>query len=355
MMNEISENRLIGQLASQFLRSPIQLNRFHETDAEIIQLSDDLLLALTTDSIAEEISLGLYVDPYLIGWMTATANLSDLAAVGAKPLGILISEILPAGCDQVFLIELQRGLQEACSACGTFVLGGDANRGPKLVMTGTAAGLCSKGRCLSRIGMKPGDMVYSTGLLGIGNAYAFSLFNRGGGAFQYAATAYKPIARIEEGQLLAGLATSCMDSSDGALSTLDQLTRLNSVGFRFNDGWENALHPIARQAAKAAGLPAWLFLAGQHGEFELLFAISPEIEDQLNETAKTINWNPIPLGVVTESPRIEIPLFGEIVELDAARIRNLAAKIDNDPYRYINRLLLMGDEIRKGAKNHASY
>jgi len=93
-LNEILENKIINNLIAGFERSPNQLNHPHESDAEIIQLGN-IKLAITTDSISEEISTGLYDDPYLIGWMIVTVNISDLAAVGAIPIGILISEIIP--------------------------------------------------------------------------------------------------------------------------------------------------------------------------------------------------------------------------------------------------------------------
>ena len=67
-----------------------------------LEVSESSILAITTDSIVEEIRLGLYDDPYLIGWMIVMVNLSDLAAVGADPLGILISEIFPNNLDDIF-------------------------------------------------------------------------------------------------------------------------------------------------------------------------------------------------------------------------------------------------------------
>ncbi|MBP1683766.1 MAG: hypothetical protein H6Q27_1333, partial [Ignavibacteriaceae bacterium] len=108
-LNEILENKIINSLISGFERSPHQLNYPHESDAEIIQLNDNTKLAITTDSISEEISTGLYDDPYLIGWMIVTVNMSDLAAVGASPLGILISEIIPKEFSRVKIKELQNG------------------------------------------------------------------------------------------------------------------------------------------------------------------------------------------------------------------------------------------------------
>jgi len=81
-LNSILENKVINKLIESFERSPMQWNKPHESDAEIIQLNDNTKLATTTDSISEEISTGLYNDPYLIGWMIVTVNMSDLAAVG---------------------------------------------------------------------------------------------------------------------------------------------------------------------------------------------------------------------------------------------------------------------------------
>jgi thiamine-monophosphate kinase len=125
-LNEILENKVINNLISGFERSPNQLNKAHESDAEIIQLGI-LKLAVTTDSISEEISTGLYDDPYLIGWMIVTVNMSDLAAVGATPIGILISEIIPKTFSEEKIKELQRGISDACKTYGTFILGGDTN------------------------------------------------------------------------------------------------------------------------------------------------------------------------------------------------------------------------------------
>ena len=122
-LNSILENKLVNKLIESFERSPMQLNKPHESDAEIIELNDNTKLAITTDSISEEISTGLYDDPYFIGWMIVTVNMSDLAAVGASPLGILISEIIPKNFSDEKVTELQRGISDACKAYNTFVLG----------------------------------------------------------------------------------------------------------------------------------------------------------------------------------------------------------------------------------------
>ncbi len=245
-LNSILENKLINKLIESFERSPIQLNKPHESDAEIIQLNDNTKLAITTDSISEEISTGLYDDPYLIGWMIVTVNMSDLAAVGASPIGILVSEIIPKNFGDEKVTELQRGISDACRAYNTFVLGGDTNEGEKLVLTGTAIGIINKEKPLTRLGCKPGDILFSSGKLGSGNAYAISKLVSQTHSF----INYKPFAQIKNCNVISKYASCCMDTSDGFISTVDQLMRLNNVGFEIGSDWLNAIDDTALEICK---------------------------------------------------------------------------------------------------------
>jgi thiamine-monophosphate kinase len=353
MTMTIAEISLIERLTQQFRRSPLQLNRLQEADAEIIRLDPraSVCLAVTTDSIVEEIASGLYDDPYLIGWMTVMANMSDLAAVGAIPLGILISEVLPEGVPQKWLAELQRGIEKACEACGSFVLGGDTNTGGQLLLTGCALGTTSRERLLSRTGAHAGDRLYATGFLGMGNAFALEQFmNHQNGSKE--TVSYQPYARLREGQAIAGIASACMDTSDGALTTLDQLMRVNHVGFEIESDVESILHPQARLAAAGAGLPPWLMLAGQHGEFELIFTVAPENELRMLETADRSNWQPLRLGRVIRDQEIRLSLYGRETVLDTGKIRNLAAECGSEILQYIQELCHIDTTYKEGAIEH---
>ena len=86
-----------------------------------INILENDQLAVTTDSIVEEIEMGIYKDPYLIGWMTVMVNMSDLAAVAAAPVGILISEIITDFLDESFKTKLHEGINDACKECSTYV------------------------------------------------------------------------------------------------------------------------------------------------------------------------------------------------------------------------------------------
>jgi len=126
-MDEILENAAIDAWAGAFRRAPSRANAPHESDAELLEIESlpDRYLAITIDTVAEEIATGLYRDPFTMGWVTVMASLSDLAAVGADPVGVVVSVSAPPGRDAGFVDGARRGMEEACCSVGTFVLGGD--------------------------------------------------------------------------------------------------------------------------------------------------------------------------------------------------------------------------------------
>ncbi len=332
-LNEISENKLINSLIAGFDRSPDQLNRTHESDAEIIRFGD-INLALTTDSISEEICTGLYDDPYLIGWMIVTVNMSDLAAVGASPVGILISEIIPRDYSPEKLMILQKGISDACRKYNTYVMGGDTNEGESLVLTGTAIGRTDSKKYSSRRGCRSGDILFSSGKLGDGNAYAVSKLIPGSDSFSY-----QPEARMTAGRVISNYASACMDSSDGLIATIDQLMRLNDAGFELNPEWKEAITSNALNFASNLNIPPWLLLAGQHGEFELIFTIPPKLKNPFLKNASANGFQPIELGAAINNTELKIPLYGNTVQIDTKFIRNLPDQTPGDVNLYLKILL----------------
>lgn len=345
MINAIEENQIINSLVRNFKRSPLQINQLHSTDSELIQIeaSEESILAITTDSIVEEIRLGLYDDPYLMGWMIVMANLSDLAAVGADPIGILISEIIPNYFDDNSKTKLQKGINDACDESKTYVLGGDTNFGDKLILNGTAVGIIRGRNVISRIGSKPDDILYTSGEIGSGNALALT-------KLVYKSEydhKYKPSARLIEGKLLREYASTCMDTSDGLISTIDQLMRLNNLGFKLNDNWESSLDANSKILFEKYNLPLWLLLAGQHGEFELLFTIPKSNETKFLHSASCIDWRPIKLGEVTNNYEIILPIYGHNILLDGKKIRNLANVTNLNISQYLESLLDLDKNFRE--------
>jgi thiamine-monophosphate kinase len=341
MINDIKENALISQIAALLPHRPAQLNALQQSDAELIRIPGctGQVLAVTTDSIVEEVDTGLYKDPYLLGWMTVMANLSDLAAVGADPVGILIAETFPHDITPDVLISLHNGIREACICAGTAVLGGDTNFSDRLHTTGTAIGLVQDGSPLMRVPCHPGEYIYSTGRLGTGNAFAALNML---GQIHRPLPAFKPIARIKEGMLLRPFASACMDTSDGLLATLDQLGRLNNCGFVLESDWENHIAPDSCDVARQSGLEPWMLLAGPHGEFELIFTVPEERCSAMIATARNSGWTPIRLGVVTGIPGIEVTRWGQLSPGDLANIRNFKFEAAGSLLEFVHFLSNLG-------------
>jgi thiamine-monophosphate kinase len=344
-MEKVFEIEFISRITEKFRRSPLQRNIVHRTDAEIISLNDALgvNLAVTTDTISEEIKFGLYDDPFLIGWMTVMVNMSDIAAVGATPIGILISEAFTSSLDQEYISKIQEGIEAASQICNSFVLGGDISSADQLSITGCAIGIFEGKKFLSRVGCKPGDLIYSTDKLGKGNGFALQKFNQ----LKDSMINYKPVARVTEGNSLLEVANCCMDTSDGTISTLDQIMRLNNCGIKLDDNWELKVDEDSQRLCRQLEIPSWFLLAGYHGEFELIFSVHPNSEQSLLSNCKQNNWQPIKIGVAIDEPDLVVNLYGKDRKIDSSLIRNLAFQHSSDVKSYIKSLFEYDQGLRK--------
>lgn len=338
------EVTLIDRLAAAFPRAPGQLNARHESDAELVSIPGGAVLAATTDGVIEEIETGLYDDPELAGWMAVMVNASDLAAVGADPVGMLISETLPHQADESFVAAVQRGIAAAAARCGLPILGGDTNASDRFHLTGTALGIIADGKPLTRRGTARGETLMASGPLGLGSAFAFAKLTA-----SRTWVPFKPVARLKEGRLLRDYATACMDTSDGVLPTLHELGRLNGVGFHITLPDSRLLDAAALATAAAAHLPPWLMLAGPHGEFELLFTVTQMRIAPLLDAAAGIGWHPIVVGTVTADHGVVMKGGEEDFAVDPGQVRNLFGECGGDVERYVRALLALPVPLQAAA------
>lgn len=333
-MTAVLEHQLIARLAAMLPRTPRQLNRIHEADAELVALpGSDLVLAVTTDALAEELATGLYADPAHIGWMLVMVNASDLAAVGAEPLGLLLCESLPPDAAPDWVDALQRGIADAAITVGLAVLGGDTNTASAPHLAATAVGLVRGAPPLTRCGTRPGDLLYASAPLGAGGAFAL-----GRTMPSVPEIPFRPVARVAEGGLLRGRASACMDTSDGALPTLDELMRRNGVGFRLDAPVAAWTDTQAGRLARTAGLEPWMLHAGPHGEFELLFTVPPDRDAEFRHAAAGIDWSPVRMGTAVAASGLMLTVSGSTWHVDTTFIRNLYTRCGGDPQAYVKRL-----------------
>src|SRR5438105_1183162 len=153
---------------------------------------------VTQDALVEGVHFRLDWISWLdLGFRAAAVNLSDLAASGAVPEGLLVTLAAPPATRVADIVELYEGIAEA----GIPVVGGDTTRGDSLVLSVTAIGRSD--RVPGRGGAEPGDLLVVTGPLGAAGA----AFRR--------ETYVRPPIRLEEGRRLARHAHALMDLSDG--------------------------------------------------------------------------------------------------------------------------------------------
>ena len=168
-----------------------------------------------------------WLNHFEIGYRATAAALSDLAAMGARPLGIVIALTLPEA-DRLEARALATGIREGASAVLCPIVGGDLSSGKTLSLTITALG--GVARPLSRAGAKVGQRVYVTGALG-GPAAALRAWLSGQEPTERDRARFaKPIPRIEPAVGLAERgATSAIDISDGLIADLGHIAAASNV------------------------------------------------------------------------------------------------------------------------------
>lgn len=274
-------------------------------DCALVAPSPDNVFAMTTDTLV----LGRHFLPSLaperLGRRVVHVNCSDLAAMGAKPRYALLSLTLPE-IDTSWVAAFARGLWSALDAFGIELVGGNTTRGP-LAITLTALGDVPPAQALTRSGARAGDELWVSGELGDAGWALASLLRERDGAGEPAIVAsaaqierYEcPTARVALGIALRGVASSCIDISDGLLSEAQHIASASGVdididigaiptgiaGIDRSDVWAaTAIDAVAcdgerRRIARAQMAQHCLLATGD--AYELLFTAAPTRHDEV--------------------------------------------------------------------------
>lgn len=254
-------------------------------DAAIFPFRDTNLI-FTTDMLHRTSDFPPGTTPYTIGWRSVAVSLSDLAAMGARPLGVLLALGDP-DLKEEFVTELLNGAIACCEEAGTRLLGGDLDRHQELTLVSMAVGEATQP--VLRKGAQLGDLVCVTGKLGRTQA-ALHLFAAGSLKRANALFCFSP--RVAWGCKLAGLATSMIDISDGLAHSLHLLARESKVGCSIKESSFPVISDLHEVLALAEHSEALLF-GGE--DYELLFTLP---ERSVSTIAKEVCYSVI--GRVTE-------------------------------------------------------
>jgi len=287
-------------------------------DAAIVDCRARQRLVVTADVIVAGVHYLPDDPPDLVARKLLRVNLSDLAAMGARPLHYLLTTALPTALGADWVAELARGLAEDQRRFGIDLLGGDsvATSGPA-VLSLTAIGEVAPGMEVRRSGARAGDLVWVSGT--IGDAFLGLAVLRG--AYPQLAAEYRasligrfrvPDPRVDLGGRLAGIAHAMIDISDGLIADLGHICKASCVG-AVVELPSLPLSPAARVVVD--GQPAaWADLAVGGDDYELLFTASASSTRAIDDLSSVVG---VP---ITRIGRIE---SGEGVRLVDAKGRTI--------------------------------
>jgi thiamine-monophosphate kinase len=248
-------------------------------DAALLAVRADEALVAATDTLVEGRHFLPDAPPESVGHQALAVNLSDLAAMGARPAWALLALSLPQS-DPVWLEGFARGFYALAERWGVALVGGDTVRGPRVV-TVHALGFVPSTAALRRRGARPGDGLYVSGTLGDAAA-GLAQLSRGDAATAAQSALVRRYRcaepRVTLGVALRGIASAAIDVSDGLLGDLDKLCAASEVAA--------VLHlervPLSRELrASFAAEAAEGFALGGGDDYELLFTVPQASEPGL--------------------------------------------------------------------------
>ena len=230
-------------------------------------------LLLTTDMLHRKSDFPAGTTPRTIGWRSVAVSLSDLAAMGARPLGVLLALADP-DLDEELISGILDGALACCKESNAQLIGGDIDRQSELTLVSTAIGEAE--HPVSRNGAKVGDLICVTGELGR-TAAGLHLFSSGD--IQEANEMFCFPPRISWGIKLAPLATSMIDISDGLAHSLHLIASQGVVGFQVE--WERLpINDVLLEETSGDELRDAVLFTGE--DYELLFTVPEDLISRID-------------------------------------------------------------------------
>jgi thiamine-monophosphate kinase len=281
-------------------------------DAALLRVAAGEDLVLTTDALVEGVHFLPGASPHSLGHRVLAVNLSDIAAMGAIPNWALLALNMPRA-DEDWLRSFASGFGELARTHAVALVGGNVSRGP-LSLTVAMAGTVPRGQGLRRDGARAGDALYVSGT--VGDASAWLKCSRG----ELAANAHAaeflqrrfeyPAPRMALGAGLLGLASACIDISDGLYADAQRLLQAAGVGARI----ELPQLPVSWALREALGDRAWQQALEGGEDYELCFT-APESQHAAIAALAARSATPVArIGRIRDGSGIELIMDKSVMQ-----------------------------------------
>ena len=312
-LSELGEFGLINRIAPLFGHLIPKGVEGIGDDCAVIPISETESLVVTTDLLVEDIHfLRAKMPANDLGWKSLAVNLSDIAAMGANPVGTFLSIGLPSDVTVEWTDSFFEGMHRLAAQHNVPLLGGDTTSSPdKIVINLAVVGKASSKTIKRRSAAQAGDIVVTTGFVGDSGAGLWLLLNKEKPTAQTVpliTAHFHPRPHLEEGKWLAAQpgVHAMMDISDGITSDLPHILRASGVGAKV----EVSRIPISPTLKAVSDSYSWnIFdLATGGGEdYCLLLTIAPDaIMAIALEFEEKFNQPLFPIGqIVTGTPEIQ--------------------------------------------------
>ena len=269
-------------------------------DAAVFSIPQHEKMVMSVDTVVSGVHFPEECAGELVGYRSMITAISDLAAMGATPCYFALAISIPKGSVDQWLPAFAQGVDEAAKEYGLSIIGGDTTRAECCVISIQVYGRV-KDAWLVRSGAQVDDDVYVSGLLGQAAGALPYVLNQQP-ANEYGASLvehyFRPKARIELGQALIGLASSCLDLSDGLIQDVSHLLIANQLGCDL----ETSLLPMSDDLLHIFGRKSALSLALAGGDdYELCFTASTMARNRIADLATELGIPLTRVGKITAS------------------------------------------------------
>jgi thiamine-monophosphate kinase len=281
-------------------------------DAAVLEIDSGHSLVVTTDLLVDGVHFSdRTTSPEDVGWRSAAANLSDLAAMGASPIGITVALGLPGNVPLSWVESLYQGLYDCLQRYQTPIVGGDVCRSSVITVSITAFGQVLPQRVIRRSLAQPGDAIAITGFHGCSRAGLELLLHPQSGkdldaiARQALIQAHqRPKPRLDVLESLGKVAgeqpIAGMDSSDGLADAIVQICRLSGVGAQI-ERQAIPISPFLHEFVSPEKALEWVLYGGE--DFELVLCLPPKSAQLLVERLGT---GAAIIGKITAEQTVEL-------------------------------------------------